>query len=174
MSRTHLRAASDIILGFNIILIVRIVILVVLVAGFVDGQIGVVAPDELAPEAVFVTFLEFPGGFVDGFEEGGSDASEGGGTLGVEAAFGDGAHRAGKGVGERGSGDEIVAERFADFGGSVVGFAKMAELAFVVETKLRSARRALHAALAAIGIGEGTGRRVVIRRHKILQFKSDL
>ena len=142
--------------------------------GFEDGKIAVVVPNELAPKLVLIAFVKFGGGLVDGFEEGGGEASEGGGALGVEAAFGDSAESASERLGEGSSGNEIVGERFSDFGSGVVAFAEVAELAFVEKAELGSGRSEQHAASAAIGIDVGTHGGAIIGivgRHRILLKK---
>lgn len=126
--------------------------------GNVVGEVVVVVADELAPVAFAVAGLEFVGGGVDGFEEGGGDAGEGGGGFGIEAAFGDGAEDAGEGMGERGGGNEVVFERLGDGGGGLVDFAEMTKFAFVMDAVLGFFGMAEHAALAAVGEGEGAER----------------
>jgi hypothetical protein len=142
--------------------------------GNVVGDVVVVFADELAPVAVEVALLEFVGSGVDRFEKGGGDAGEGGGAFGVETAFGNGVVDAGEGLRESGGGDEVADERFTQVRSGFVGFAEVAELAFVVEAVAGFLGFTKHAALAAVGKSESTQRRAVfgvVGRHRILQIE---
>lgn len=141
------------------------------------GKVATGSADNLAPVGLFKALAEFRCGRGNRFEKNFSDTGESVGLFRIEAAFGDRGKKTRNGLGESGCGDKAAGNGVKEVRGGAIGFFEVAELALVVEAVFRLCGRAKHAAMAAIGIGEGTSGRTVIGivgSHRILQFKSEL
>lgn len=105
-------------------------------------------------------------GQVDGLKEGLAQVGQGGGGPGFEVALGYGGHQMSQSEAEVGAGEIVAGEAVGEVAADLVGGAGLGFFASVIGAEERMRSVARHAAVVAVGVGEGTKQGAALERSR--------